>query len=173
MKKIFTIVLLIVIVIIGVLAIPFDENINKKYKINDGKLTINVPNLYEKLEEENNRINLYNAESGVSIKCGTLEENFWSSEDLNERIDEYIKVISSANYDAEIKNVKTEILEQNNNLARIQVDLIKQTSDRKTITILTANIEPNMIIEITGTKDAMEKNIEEIEEIISGIKIKK
>lgn len=174
MKKIFTVVLLIMIAIIGISSLSLNESVNKKYKLGEGVLTIKAPATYVRQgdEKKEDEIKLYNSENGVYINAEILDNDFWSSTDLNARIDEYIKVISSANYDAEIKNVKTEILEENSNLARIQADLVKQTSNRKTIALISANTEANVIVEITGTKSSIEDDIEEIEEIINSIKIK-
>jgi len=174
MKKIITIALLIIIVVMGgAIIFSNQEIIDKEYKIADGKIRMKVPARYT-IVGEDGELNLYDEREDISIKVGNLEADFWSSEDLNERIEEYIKILSSANYDASIKNVKIETLEQSEGkIGRVQVDLEKQTSSRRTITLITANIEPNTIIEIRGTTNAMEENNEEIEEIVSSIKIKK
>ena len=174
MKKIITIALIIIIAIVGIITIVGNQEIiDNKYKIADGKITIKVPSRYIKLGEEDG-LNLYDEREEIYIKVGNLDDGFWSSDNLEDRMDQYIKLISSANYDAAVKNVQTEILKQTDGkIGRVQVDLEKQTSDRRTITLITSSIEPDIIIEIRGTTDAIEENSEEIEEIISGIKIKK
>ena len=174
MKKIITIALIIIIAIVGIITIVGNQEIvDKKYKIADGKITIKVPARYITLGEEEG-LNLYDEREDIYIKVGNLDDGFWSSNNLEDRMDQYIKLISSANYDAAVKNVQTEILKQTDGkIGRVQVDLEKQTSDRRTITLITSNIEPDVIIEIRGTTNAIEENSEEIEEIFSGIRIKK
>lgn len=174
MKKIITIILLMIIAVMGISIIFSNQKIiDKKYKIADGLITMKVPARYV-VVGETEALNLYDELEGISINAGKLQDGFWSSENLDERIDQYIKVISSANYDAAVKNVKTGMLEQSDGkIGSIQIDLEKQTSSRRIIALISADTEPNVIIEIRGTTDAMEGNSEEIEEIINSIKIKK
>ena len=80
-------------------------SISRICRIDKYDITIEAPYSYEEEEDnyENTLINLYNKEKGISINAIDLKEDFWSSGDVADRMDEYLNIISAANYDTGLK----------------------------------------------------------------------
>ena len=149
-------------------AADFEPQELEKYNI-----TIKVPRAYEEIENdvENNLLRLYN--NGVTINAIDLKENFWSSGDIEARMDEYIRVISTANYDSSLKNPKIETVKNSEDkLGRVELELENPEGSSKTVTILTSRNIGNLVIEFTGTVENINKNMNDIDKIIGTIKIK-
>ena len=135
MKKLWICFLvLILLVIVFTIVAMIRPNISRTCRIGEYNITMKVPYAYEKEEDnyENSLINLYNKVAGISISAIDLREDFWSSGDVESRMDEYLNVISSANYDAGLKNLKTEILAgTNGKIGRVEFELSKKLRRRR------------------------------------------
>ncbi|MBO5142590.1 MAG: hypothetical protein J6C46_06270 [Clostridia bacterium] len=175
MKKILYLMLSIILLV--VIAIVFSinkENLNRNCNIGS-KITMQIPYSYENRDEkiENNLLNLYNPK-GINISATELKQDFWSSGDTFARIEEYLDVISSANYDSGLKNIKkTSVENTENKIGRVEFELNKPSIEYKNISMITNGEIGNIVIEINGKKDIMDENSEEIENIIQSIKLRK
>lgn len=174
MKKIikFIMLTLTLVVIVTVISL-LKPSISRTCKIKDSRMKIKIPYAYEEVysESENVVLNLYN-KNGIKIKVSKFQEGFWSSGDTNARVEEYLKVMSSMNYDSEIKNVKRRIIEKTEDrLGMAEFDLRNISGSAKNIAIITNDEVGNFVIEIEGPIELMEAKRNEIEKIIKSIKL--
>lgn len=190
-KTILIIISLIILIVVGTfLFFIIRPNLSKTYKLDAFNVSIKIPYAYEEVENESLKpkessdttqsakdrsniiINLYNEYNGISITVLNLQGDFWSSGDTISRMDEYTKVISSANYDSNIRNVKMEAIEKlDSKIGRVEMELAKQNTENKSVTLITDETIGNLVIEIIGTKESFENYSEEIEKIINSVKI--
>lgn len=175
MKKILiflTILMVIVIIAVGIgVALP---NMSGTYRLGSSRMKMEIPYSYEQLDEatENTIINLYNEDSKIKISAIELKKDFWGSGDAFARVEEYLNVISAINYDSNIKNIKKDtIANLNNKVGRVEVEVENPGGSFKTITIIPNEEVGNIVLEFMGDSESIEKNMEEIEEIINSIKI--
>lgn len=177
MKKIMgLIIILILIAVILSVLVALKPNFNRRCQLGTSGISIKVPYSYQKTitENENTLLSLYEVEKGIEIEAIRLKDDFWSQEEIDARMDEYMNVLATANYDAQVKNTKLEVLElEDRKLGRVEAELEKQNVTSKSITLITTKQEGNIVIELIGEKEKMEENQAEIEKIISSIKIKK
>ena len=177
MKKIlYFILIFILIIILGTIAVFMMPNISRKCEIKEYSISMKVPFSYEQQENksENELLNLYKKNNGIRISASKLEDSFWTSGDVVARMDEYLRVISAVNYEASLINIDTEIVEDTQNkIGTISYELINTQGSYRNVAIITNKDIGNVVLEITGSKENMDKNDKEIEKIIETIKIKK
>lgn len=175
MKKILVVILGLIIIMIATIGIAFIlPNINKTYNLGETNMKIKIPYSYVETGDTSKThiINLYNSRDEIKISATNLIEDFWSSGDTEARIDEYLKVMSSANYDSNMKNVKKEVIGTlENKVGRVEFELSNLNDTYKSITIIPNEEIGNLVIEIIGTKEAIDNNKNEIEKIINTISI--
>lgn len=174
MRKIVIFIMgLVLLSIVSISVLVLLPNFSRNYKLPGYNLNLKVPYNYKKVEQENENslLNLYEAESGITISAMRLKNDFWSSGDTASRVEEYIKVISSANYDSEIKNIKTGFVnDSKNKLGLVEFELGKPNGTYKTVTIISNEEIGNITIEIYADKESFNNNLNEIETIVSSIK---
>lgn len=175
-------ILIVLGIVMAAIAI-MKPTISRTCRIGEYNITMKIPYAYEKEEDnyEDSLMNLYNKEQGIRINAIELKENFWSSDDIESRMEEYLKVITSVNYEAGLKNLKTEIIEgTSGRIGKIEFELSKNYEEEKDINLdeskavtLITNAEiGNVVIEILASKENFDKNKEEIEHIVRSIQIK-
>lgn len=176
MKKIIIFIfILIILVVLAVSLSIFIPSISRTCKIEKYNISMKIPFSYNAVEEEgeNILISLYNEQNGISISGVDLKDDFWQSGDTLARIDEYMKVMSSANYDAEIKNISQELIKSTENkIGKIEFELAKINSNNKMIALITNEQIGNVVIEIRGSQESMDKYKKELYKIIDSVKIK-
>ena len=174
MKKLLIILLSITVLIFTYILIK--PNISRTCWLSDFGISLKIPYAYSKVEENNDNklINLYNDKNGITINGTDLGANFWSSKNLEDRVEEYTKVIAAMNYDASVKNIKKEILNlEDGRVGRVEIEIEKPNKSLKTISLITENSNGNLIVEFYGEKNNIEVSKADIETIISSIKIEK
>lgn len=173
MKKILRLLLLvIVLVLIFTVWMFIKPSVSRTCKINKLDISLKIPHAYQETysESKNVLLNMYNSE-GIRISVVELNDNFWSSGDTEVRMNEYLNIISAMNYDSEIKNIKKEILKNNDgNLAKVELTLRNPSGNAKKVSVIANEKVGNFVIEIEGPVSAMESKEKEIEKIIKTIK---
>lgn len=173
MKKFFVLVLIILIItiILSVIA-GFKPLMSRTCKLGDFGISLKIPYMYTESSKvgKNTLLNLYNRQNGISISSIDLGNEFWSSNVLEERVEEYLNVISATNYDARIQNSKSEIITLSNVLiGRTELEIVKPDKTMKMISLIMDEKNGNVAIEIYGEKEYMDEMEEDIENIISTI----
>lgn len=174
MKKFLILVSIVVLItiILSVIA-GFKPLMSRTCNLGDFGITLKIPYMYTESSKvgKNTLLNLYSRQNGISISSINLGNEFWSSNILEERVEEYLKVISATNYDARIQNSKSEIITLSGVLVgRIEMEIIKPDKAMKMISLIMDEKNGNVAIEIYGEKVYMDKMEEDIEKIISSIK---
>lgn len=177
MKKILMVlgVLLLITIVIIVYMIT-KPNLSRTCKLADFGISFKIPYTYSEVNElaDNRLLNLYHSKNEITIKAADLGRNFWSSEKIEERMDEYIKVITAANYDSNVKGIKQEVIEvSGGRFGRVEIEVERPNQTLKTISLITESNNGNVVIEIYGEKADLEEKNEEIEAIIASAKIGK
>ncbi|MBO5179529.1 MAG: hypothetical protein J6B87_04200, partial [Clostridia bacterium] len=167
MKKFFIMVLIILIItiILSVIA-GFKPLMSRTCKLGDFGISLKIPYMYTESSKigKNTLLNLYNRKNGVTISSINLGNEFWSSNILEERVEEYLKVISATNYDAKIQNSKSEIITLSGVLVgRTEVEIVKPDKTMKMISLIMDEKNGNVAIEIYGEKMYMDEMKEDIE----------
>ena len=173
MKKFFVLVLIILIItiILSVIA-GFKPLMSRTCNLGDFGISLKIPYMYTESSKvgKNTLLNLYNRQNGISISSIDLGNEFWSSNVLEERVEEYLNVISATNYDARIQNSKSEIITLSNVLiGRTELEIVKPDKTMKMISLIMDEKNGNVAIEIYWEKEYMDEMEEDIENIISTI----
>ena len=175
MKKLITFLIVIIsIILISLLIMWFMPNLTRTCKLENYNITIEIPYSYAVYDEsvEGALLSVYDSKKGISINVVEVNEKFWSSGDINVRMDEYLNLISAMNYDTSIKNPSTEIIEKfEGKIGKVEVELEGYENTGKAITVITNDTVGNIIIEITGEKEKIQNNIKEIDKIIESLTI--
>lgn len=177
MKKVLKLIgLLILTIIIGtgisVFIMLNKGNFNKTYNIKKYGMKIKIPYSYESIYEgaTNQLLNLVNNQNGISVTVMEFQDEFWSSGDAMSRMDEYMQIVSTANYGKNVKNVKLEEIDiANEKIGRVELEVSLRENSQKIIALITEETKGNIVIEIGGATETVQKNIEEIEKIINSI----
>ena len=176
MKKIIIFIfvfILLIMVSVGVgLLIP---KMSKTYKIDKYNISMKVPYGYKISQDtnENTLFILQNEQTGITINAFDLKDDFWNSGDVMARTDEYMHVMSTANYDTGFAIIANEPIEgQKSKFAKVEIELDKPNSISKIIGVISGEEVGNVVIEIYGLKENVDENKEEIENIVKSIKHK-
>lgn len=176
MKKIIIFIFVLILLVaaaIGVgLLIP---KMNKTYKIENYNISMKVPYAYKKSYDtnENTLIILKNEQTGITLNVFDLKDDFWNSGDVMTRTDEYMHVMSTANYDTGFSIIANEPLKGlESKFAKVEIELDKPNSVSKIIGIISGEEVGNVVIEIYGLKENMDTNKKEIDNIVKSIKHK-
>ena len=177
MKK-FIIILLSAVILSAVLSVIVTviPCLYYTHRLSDFGVSIKIPGTYIKEEatDRGNLLNVVQKQKGITITAVDLGKDFWSKNEAEGRIEEYLKIISTANYDANILNIKKESVEiADKTIGRVEYETKRGNTVLKTVALLTENDNGNLAIEISGLQKNMLENSEEIEKIISSIKIGK
>ena len=82
-------------------------------------------------------------------------------------MDNYMTLISSAQYDSSIRNVKLEsYVKDDEPLGRVEMTLEKNIISKRTVTVLTTKAHGYLAIEIYGNTSLVEKRMDDINKII-------
>ena len=82
MRKIVIFIMgLVLLSIVSISVLVLLPNFSRNYKLPGYNLNLKVPYNYKKVEQENENslLNLYEAESGITISAMRLKNDFWSS----------------------------------------------------------------------------------------------
>jgi len=177
MKKIFKLLLFFVgIAIVCAILAAIKPYMSRTCNLDDFGITLKVPNAYEVVESEHTRsiLSLYNSQKGIRISALDMGKNFWGYENVTERMEEYLKVISAANYDATVQNIKREVIELSGiSVGRVEIEVVKPTKKLKTISLIMGADYGSVVIEIYGETENMNLYQAEIEELIKMIRFGK
>lgn len=176
MKKIIIFILVLILLLavtVGLkLLIP---KMNRTYKIDKYNISMKVPYGYKASYDvnENTLGILYNEQKGITINAFDLKDDFWNSGDAMARTDEYMNVMSAANYDTGFSIISNEVMEgQESKFAKVEIELDKPNSISKIVSVISGEEVGNVVIEIFGLKENMDNNKEEIEKIVQSIRSK-
>ena len=175
MKK-FIILILSVSIIAALLAVVVTVApiLNYTHKLSDFGVSIQLQGLYEEDQPLTDTLllSMKREEKGINITAVDLGKDFWSGNSADERMEEYMQVISVANYGAGIGNIEKEILQVNDKaMGKVKYDTEVGDMVLTTIALLTENENGNLAIEIYGTQKNIQDNMDEVNAIISTIKI--
>ena len=174
MKKflILVLIILLITIILSVIA-GFKPLMSRTCNLGDFGISIKIPYMYTESSKigKNTLLNLYSRQNGISISAINLGNEFWSSNILEDRVEEYLKVISATNYDARIQNSKSEIITLSGALVgRTEMEIVKPDKTMKMISLIMDEKNGNVAIEIYGDKVYIDEMEEDIEKIISNIR---
>lgn len=177
MKKLLKLLIFFVtIAVLSAVLVVMKPYMSRICRLEDFGINIKVPYSYSEVESEHVKsiLSLYNSKNGIKISALDMGKQFWSSGDVNVRTEEYLNVISAANYDASVKNVKKEAIEIGGTLVgRAEVEVVRPTRSLKTISLIVGEEHGSVVIEIYGEADKMNENKESIEQLIQTIKFSK
>ena len=165
-------VILIIILISTYLALIYKNN-KKEYthKIGNYGVLITVPKEFKKydINQDSQLLNLQNDK--ITISVTELKGDFWSSGDLNVINDEYIKLISSSMYDRSVSNVEHKIINvDGEDVGQVSMEISKNITAKKTITLLTQKTHGYLAIEFYGNTKDVNDSLDIINSIIKNIK---
>ena len=176
MKRIIIfIVTLVVLVVIFTSLVLILPNVNKTYNFSEYNLSFKIPYAYRNIatEEENILLSLYNEETEIGVSFVKVQDDFWSSGDTEARMDEYLRVISAANYDSGMKNVKLELMDKlESKFGKVEFELEKPNESSRAVVLIANGEVGNIVFEINASKENYEENLEEINKIIDSVNVK-
>ncbi len=171
-KRDLIIFLFIIIVAIIVLAFKVYNDVYDRYEIGDYGVSIRVPSVFETdKEDEDNLLALCMENNAITIKARDLRGEFWSQDDMDVIIDEYVKVISAMEFDYNIYDVETEKRKvdfKEVGIVRLTTNLLNETT--RCVSVLTHKANGYILIEIYGVPEVMESYEKNIENMINSIK---
>ncbi len=86
--------------------------------------------------------------------------------DIDGIMDGYVRLISSAQYDSSLRNVKLEsYVKDSEPLGRVEMTLEKNITSKRTVTVLTTKEHGYLAIEIYGNTELVEKRLDDINAI--------
>ena len=164
----------IILIFIVIMVFSFISKLYTKYDLGDYGVSIKTLNSYIKEDNDENLLTLYNPSKDIAINVRDLKGDFWSSDEMDVIIDEYIRLISAMYYDSNIYDVTYE----KTKLDFKEVGKVSLTTDRissayKTVTILTHKANGYLVIEIYGAPESISGNMEEVNGIINSIRFGK
>ena len=171
-KKDLIIFACIILVAIIVLSFKVYNDIYDRYSIGDYGISIRVPAsfLVDKTDD-GNLLSLYTENNSVIIKARDLRGDYWSSDDMDVIIDEYVKLISAMEYDSNIIDVELE----KRKVGFKEIGIVKLSSDslakvNRDVAVLTHKANGYIVIEFMGDANVMKENDKVIERMINSIK---
>ncbi len=162
----------VAILLVSIVVIFFKVKSNK-YKLGDYGVVITAPSSYSKKEllSKSNILRLENEKEGIVISATSFPKNYWDSKKMPEITDEYIRLISMANFDKSISEVsKTELFINMIEIGKVSLTLKGDEKITKTISLILHENEGNLAIEIYGKPEAIDSNIDEINKIIGSLR---
>ena len=170
MKNTIKLTVILAIILIIVLIIRFRMSLYTTYTLGDYGVQITALNKFVSVDPGNNLLTLEN-DDGIVINAIALKGDFWSKNDLDTIMYEYLMLTSRMNYDCSI----TDVSYTKKKIDFKDVGWVEFTADResaifKVTTILTSKSNGYIAIEVFGDPEFVASNQKDIDNILNSIK---
>ncbi len=175
-RKLIIILVAIIVFFITIFLIKISQGLYSTYDFGDTGVSITVFNKFQKFDDKKAKtdVSLYNSELKTYIVGRDLPDGFWASGDLHANCDEYVRTISAMYYDRDIKDVGIDTIKINGEeVGKVSMTTSQKNTSYRSISLLCPKANKNLIIEIYGDTKVVGNNNDKMEDIISGIHIKK
>ncbi len=167
--KIIIIIVLLVLYIIF-LAFHFSARFYKTYTLGDYGVTLKAPISFEQKKDTKDLLTMYDAKDKIMLNCKELKGDFWKSDNMDEIMDGYIRLISAMNYDCNVKDVTLKAKKIHSK----EVGLVGMTLDKfgvveRLSAVLTHKENGYIAIEIYGRIGTMNEKKGMVNRIIKSI----
>ena len=174
-KKVLLFLLIFSLVVaIGVALFLYDKVREKEYNLGDYGISIRLPGEFVKLDPNNDThvLFMYGAKSKITVSATALPINYWSSGDLDVIMDEYVRLLSSAKYECNFKDVSLNSTKINDvEVGKVELTIEYRTQSYRTITYIFGEDSGNITLEFYGDPKNVNENLDLIEKITKTIKI--
>ena len=167
------IVLLIIAIALKIIIMLKSSN---DYALGNYGVTITVPKEYTRYKTTNDSqlLMLKDDSKGLTISATQLRGDFWSSGDMAVINDEYLGLISIAQFDSSILDTESEV----DYIGDEPIGIVKLTQEKnvlskRTITLLTSKAHGYIAIEIYGDTNNVKKYEKDAMKILKSVKFSK
>ncbi len=165
--------MIIVLIVIAVFLF-LKTGYSKKYSVFENSVFFRATSQLQLIDKSEKFATYFYPKANVKVSVITVNDNFWSSGDIDSRMDEYVRVLSASNYGSGFENVKLETVEgKENALGKIKLDIVKKSGRESVVAVVASGEYKNRVIEFTGEAEDIKQNEEWIDQVIQTIEIEK